>query len=60
MWKLFLTPFLVGFVNEILTSKVGIAIFKGKGVITASGPHGTTLYLNLGTNCKYEITVKKI
>lgn len=60
MWKLFLATFLADFVNEVLTSKIGVAIFKGKGVITKSGPEGTSLDLNLGGNRKYEITVKKL
>ena len=60
MLRLFLATFLADFVNEVLTSKVGVAIFKGKGIIIKSGPEGTTFILNLGATRKYEITVKKL
>jgi len=58
MFKLFLVSFLTNFVNEILSANVGTKIFKGKGVISKSGPDGTTLDLDLGRSAKYSITVK--
>ncbi len=60
MWKLFLTTFLSEFVNEVLTAKKGVPIFKGKGVVSSTGPQGTTLDLNLGASSKYQVIVKRV
>lgn len=62
MWKLFIGSFLSGFINEVMSAKVGDSILKGKVTLTkydVETKTATTL-VDLGSGYKYEITVKRV